>query len=418
MVGVGVFTTTGFMVAALNSAPAVLLAWLVGGLAAVCGGLSYAELGAAIPQNGGEYRLLSRVYHPAVGFIAGWIGLVVGFSAPLASYAHVFGTYLSRLVPGLPALPAGLLLIVGFSVLHAVHVQSGTRLHNVFTLGKVVLIGAFAVAALARGDWSLLTASGSDSLVQTMLSSPFAVQLVYVSFAYSGWNASAYMLGEFRDPQHDVPRVVLLGTAIVTGLYLALNAAFLAAAPAAELAAAKEDVAQVAAGSLFGPSGGWFVTLMVALGLMSTASALLLAGPRMYEAAGKDFRSLRVLTARRAGGGPIVAIALQALFAIVLLLSASFETLLSYIGVTLSLSASATVLGVYLLRRREPGLNRPYRTWGYPWTPGLFLLLEGWMVVHALWSQPVVAGWAAGTLVTGAILYRLVVRPGDASRDE
>jgi APA family basic amino acid/polyamine antiporter len=239
--------------------------------------------------------------------------------------------------------------------------------------------------------------------------SAFAVQLVYVSFSYSGWNAAAYLLGEFHNPQRDVPRVVLWGTGLVTLLYVGLNAAFLVAAPPDQLAG-RDDVARVAATHLLGPNGGKFVSLLIALGLVSTASANLLTGPRVYEAMGRQHPRLQWLSLRRAGGGPVVAIALQSVLALVMLVSASFETLMSYIGVTLSLSAATTVLGLFVLRRREPSLPRPYQVWGYPVTPLVFLVLEIWMIGHALRERPVAAAWTVGTLLCGAMLYLLVGR--------
>ncbi|MFN7771006.1 MAG: APC family permease [Planctomycetaceae bacterium] len=403
MIGVGVFTTTGSMLAALQSGPAILLAWGIGGLAAVCGALSYAELGAAIPRNGGEFQLLSRIYHPVLGFLAGWVALVVGFAAPLAFYAHVFGDYFSQLFPVHPLL-AGIGLILFFAVTHSLSVGQGVWVHSLATLLKLLLIILFVGCGFLRGDPARLFSGEGPPLAEAVWQSAFAVQLVYVSFSYSGWNAAAYLLGEFHNPQRDVPRVVLWGTGVVTLLYVALNAAFLVAAPSDQLAG-REDVARVAATHLLGPNGGKFVALLIALGLVSTASANLLTGPRVYEAMGRRHPRLAWLSLRRAGGGPFMAIVLQSVLALVMLVSASFETLMSYIGVTLSLSAATTVLGLIVLRHREPNLLRPYRVWGYPFTPLVFLVLEGWMIGHALWKLPVAAAWTLGTLIGGVVLY-------------
>lgn len=407
MIGVGVFTTTGYMVSAIPSPPAVLLAWLLGGVAALCGALTYAELGAALPRNGGEYLLLSRIYHPAVGFTAGWISLVVGFSAPLALFAMAFGTYLQAVFPEIAPVPAGLCLIFIFAVLHAFHVETGNRFHNAFTLGKVGLILLFIVAGAMRGTPSQLGAPSPHSLPQHVFSPSFAVQLVYVSFAYAGWNTAAYLAGEFRRPQRDIPRAVLIGVVVVTLLYLGLNLVFLSAAPLSELAG-QAKVGHVAATHLFGESGGRLVSLLIVAGLVSTVSANLMSGPRVYEAMGADFPRLRLLKLRRAGGGPVVAIALQAGLAATMLVTSSFGGLLAYVGVTLSLCAAVTVTGVMVLRRREPELPRPYRIWGYPWTPLMFLILEGWMIVFAVKDEPMTAVYGAITIVVGLIAYLLV----------
>ncbi|MGQ0636609.1 MAG: APC family permease [Planctomycetaceae bacterium] len=404
MIGVGVFTTTGLMAKELPSPGAILAAWLAGGVAALCGALSYAELGAALPRNGGEYRLLSHIYHPAVGFIAAFISQIVGFAAPLALFAMVFGQYLEALVPRIPAAPAGLALIALLALLHSVHVGAGHRFHDASTLGKVALILLFIFAGIARGDASRLASASQQATAALIVSPAFAVQLVYVSFSYSGWNAAAYLAAEFRRPGRDLPISLIAGTLLVVFLYLGLNAAFLVAAPLAELAG-KEEVGLIAAVHLFGDSGGKWVSLLIVVGLVSTVSANLIAGPRVLEALGHDWPVFRRLSIRRGRGGPIVAIGVQAALAAAMLVSSRFDTLLTYIGVTLSLCAAATVLGVFVLRAREPHLPRPYRTWGYPATPALFLVLEGWMVVFIVRDRPLAAIASAATVVLGLALY-------------
>ena len=409
MIGVGVFTTTGFIVAAIPSPIAVLLAWVVGGVAALCGALSYAELGAALPHNGGEYRFLSRIFHPALGFASGWASLVVGFAAPLALFSMFFGEYLNVLVPAIPPLAAGLVLIVALAGLHSMHVGTGSWLHNVFTLGKVGLLVAFIGAGLFYGDLSRLTAQTDLSVASALASPMFAVQLVYVSFAYSGWNTAAYLAGEFRRPTRDIPLAVLTGTALVAVLYLGLNIVFLASAPLVELRGQKE-VAHVAAVSLFGEGAGKLVAFLIMAGLVSAASANIMAGPRVYEAIGQEYAAFRFLAIRPARRGPFMAIILQAVLAAVMMATASFETLIKYVGVTLGLFAGATVLGVIVLRQREPGLARPYRTWGYPVTPVLFLAVEIWMIGFTVRETPMTAVVSAGTIAAGLLLY-VVVRP-------
>ena len=429
MIGVGVFTTTGFMADALGSPGAILLAWAIGGVAAFCGALAYSELGAALPRNGGEYQLLSRIYHPALGFVAGWVSLIVGFAAPLALFAMTFAKYFQRLLPIEQSTSAqqviGLSLILSLAVLHSLHVSRGSWAHNLLTIGKIGLIVGFIVAGAKFGRFDLLSAKGDQSTADALRSPLFAVQLVYVSFAYTGWNTAAYLAAEFRNPAREVPLAILLGTAIVAVLYVGLNAVFLASAPLDDLKK-HEDIAHVAATHLFGTGGGKFVSAMIALGLISTASAITMAGPRVYEAMGCDYSRLRFLKLRRAGGGPFMAIALQASLASFMLMTASFDALLRYIGVTLSLVAGLAVAGVIVLRIREPNLPRPYKTWGYPLTPLVFVALESWMIYYAarndlevigrsiregdavqiaatMIQRPVVV--SAGTLAVGLLIY-------------
>lgn len=409
MIGVGVFTTTGYMIGALKSPLAVLLAWLLGGVAALCGALSYAELGAALPKNGGEYQFLSRIYHPAVGFVSGWTSLIVGFTAPLAAFAMVFGTYLHVFAPQIDPRAAGLALIFVLAIVHSVHVESGSWMHNLLTLGKVGLVLIFIAGGVAYGDFTRLTAASEQPFGAALVSAQFPVQLVYVSFSYTGWNTAAYLAGEFRNPARDIPRSVLAGTLLVSVLYFGLNLVFLASSPAAELAG-KKEVAHVAAVSLFGARGGGAVAFLIMAGLVSAASANIIAGPRVYEAIGRDYPALGALAMRRAGGGPVIAIALQSVLAAVMLLTASFDALLTYVGVTLGLFATITVFGVVVLRRREPLLDRPYRAWGYPVTPFLLVAVEVWMIVFTYSEKPLTAAFSAATIATGLALY-LVVRP-------
>lgn len=413
MIGTGVFTTTGLLLRDLGSPGAVLLAWLAGGALALCGALSFAELAAALPRNGGEYQLLSRIYHPAVGFAAGVVSLVVGFSAPLAAAALAFGRYLSAVVPGIPPTAAAVALVVAAAAPHAAHARLGARVQVAAAALELALVAALVTAGLARGDPARLAAGGLEPL-GAMATPAFAVALVYVSFAYSGWNAAVYLAGETRDPARTVPRALLAGTAAVTVLYLALNAAFLAAAPADDLAGVVE-VGHVAAARLLGARAGTALSAVVALVLAAFASAMLMAGPRVYEQMGRDHPRLSALARRTRSGGPVVAVTLQAAAALAMILTSTFAGLLLYVGFTLSLVAGLAVLGVVVLRRREPDLPRPVRAWGYPATPLLFVGLSAWMIVHALVETPAAAWAGVATAACGLALHALLGRPRGTS---
>lgn len=416
MIGVGVFTAAGFMIGAIGNAPAVLFAWLVGGIAAYCGALAYAELGAALPHNGGEYQLLTRIYHPIVGFVAGWVSLVVGFAAPLALYAMAFGEYLQTFVPAAQPLVSGLILIAVFTVLHAVHIEAGGMFQNAFTLGKIALIVGFIALGWRHCDWSYVTGESVRPFGDAVLAPAFPAQLVYVAFAYNGWNAVQYLAGEVRRPERFVPWAVLGGTVLVALLYLGLNAVFLAAAPAAELAQAEGRVAYVAAVNLFGTEGGKFISVMIALGLVSTVSATIMTGPRGVEVMSGDYPALRFLSGRGSKGGPVFAILLQSCLAAVMMLSSTLRNLMNYVGLTLSVCTALTVFGVIILRRREPTLERPYRVWGYPVTPIVCVVLQGWMIVSAMIDNPWVALWGIGTIGVGLAIYGVVIFAGSPRR--
>lgn len=404
MVGAGVFTTTGFLVRDIPSPAAVLSAWLVGGLAALCGALAYGELSAALPRNGGEYQILSRVYHPAAGFAAGFVSFLVGFSAPIAASALAFGKYLSAAASGVSPVVAAVVLVIVLSALHGVHVTLGSSVQNVFAVAKAALILFFVGGGLLLGDLGRLGSVGAGPTLEAVISPSFAVGLIFISFAYSGWNGAVYLAGEVRQPARTLPVALFAGTAIVTVLYLGLNITFLASAPASDLSGVVE-IGHVSAVRLFGQRAGVFLSTVIALALVSAVSAMIMAGSRVYQTMGEDYPRLAFLSRRTEKGGPLTAVALQAAAAIVMVVTATFEAILTYIGVTLSVCAGLTVAGVMVLRRREPSLERPYLTWGYPFTPAVFVFLAGWMIVHGVSVKPVISLWAAGTVLAGLGLY-------------
>jgi APA family basic amino acid/polyamine antiporter len=407
MVGAGVFTTTGFLVRDIGSSSAILIGWALGGVVALCGALSYGELVASISENGGEYRLLSNIFHPAAGVVAGLVSLIAGFCAPIAASALAFGSYLQAVLPEVSPTIAAIVLIIVVGGIHSFEVKVGGLFQNVFTIAKVGLIAVFIVGGVVAGDISIMGKSTVMPLSETLLSSPFAVGLIFIAFAYSGWNAAAYLAGEVRRPTKNLPLALIAGTLIVALLYLGLNVVFLSSAPAAELAG-KVEVGHVAAVHLFGSQAGALISGLIALALVSSVSAMTMVGARVYEAMGKDFRILAIMKRKQSRGSPIGSIALQAGIAIIMVVTSSFESLLTYIGFTLSLSAALTVSGVFVLRRRQPGLTRRYKAWGYPITPLIFIVFSVWMITHALIEQPVQAIAGLITIIIGLLLYAIM----------
>jgi len=281
MIGTGVFTTSGFLLAELHSPWLVLAAWAVGGAIATLGALSYGALARRIPESGGEYLFLSRTLHPAAGYLAGWISLLIGFSAPLAAAAFAFGEYSKSWLTAWPPRVSGTLLVIAFSLLHATHVRRGAWVQNAAVLLKVVLIVAFAGYGLSRLPSPTDTTSGAFS------PATFGVSLVWISFSYSGWNAAAYIGGEVRVPERNLPRALLLGTALMTILYLALNTVFVFAAPP-EALAGKLEIGRIAGEHLGGAALAHAVAAFVALTLVSSVSAMVMAGPRVYARMATD----------------------------------------------------------------------------------------------------------------------------------
>ncbi len=404
MVGTGVFTSLGFQVADLPSAFVILCLWILGGVVALGGALSYAELAAALPRSGGEYHFLSRIFHPVLGFLAGWTSATVGFAAPIALAAIAFGTYAKGLAPGVSPLLLSLVLVWGTSAVHFAGQRRGSLFQNWFTFLKVALIVAFILAGFlvratpavsflpAQHDWRLMTGSS------------FAISLVFVMYAYSGWNASTYIVNEIRDPERNVPRSVFLGTLVVMVLYIALNAAFLRTTPMPAMAG-KVEVGLISGQHIFGAAGGEVVAALICLGLISTVSSMIWIGPRVTVAMGEDLPGLALLAIKTRNGTPRVALAAQAVITTVLLLSGKFEDVLVYIQMALILFSALTVLGVIVLRVREPDLPRPYRTWGYPVTPVLFLIVSGIMIFYIVQSKPWESLAGLGTVLAGLVVY-------------
>ena len=394
MVGTGVFTTSGLLLADLGRPDRVLLVWLLGGLLATCGALSYGALARHMPESGGEYLFLSRTLHPAAGNIAGWVSLLVGFSAPLAAAAYGFGEYLKHWFPALaPQWPATALL-AGVALIHGGDARTGAAVQNFTVALKVLLMLGLIACALPRLPELPPPPPPRGGAAD------LALGLVWASFSYSGWNAAVYVAGEVRDPSRNLPRALLLGTAAVTLLYLALNAALLQAAPAAQLAG-KIEVARVAALSLGGPAWADAVSLLVALALGTTASAMMMAGPRVYLRMAQDGYLPAWLA--QDSGTPRAAVALQWGLALLMLWTAAFSSLLTYIGFTLSLSSGAAVIGLMRLKLRD-GQALPVAGW--PWVPALFLLGVGWMALATILRQPLESLWGLATCGIGWVSWR------------
>ncbi len=409
MVGMGIFTSLGYQVGALPSGFVIMTLWFLGGICALCGGLAYAELAAALPRSGGEYHFLSEIFHPAVGFMAGWISATVGFAAPIAAAAMTFGEYGHHAQPSISSLALSLAIVWICSAVHFSGTRRGSAFQNVFTVLKVLTILAFIVAGLFSHEVqpiSFLPAIGDGKLI---CGSAFAVSLVYVMYAYTGWNASTYIVSEIRDPQRNVLRSVLIATLAVVGLYLGANAIFLHTTPMSDMAQAaaanKPNVASLAAAHIFGQTGGRAMDAFICLSLISHISSMIWIGPRVSVAIGEDMPALHVLAKRTRSGIPRVALVVQLLIVNVIIFTATFESIVVEMGLVLTLCSFLTVLGVIVLRIRRPNLPRPYKTWGYPITPIIFLAVSFWMMIHILRSNPRESLVGLGVALIGLAVY-------------
>jgi APA family basic amino acid/polyamine antiporter len=413
MVGTGVFTSLGFQVLGIHSVFALLLLWIIGGIAAACGALAYGELGAAMPRSGGEYHYLSRIFHPAIGFLSGWVSATVGFAAPTALAAMAMGDYASRVFTGLHPTGVAIGVVVLLTIVHGSDARLGSRFQVVFTSVKVTLILFFIAAGLIIGGVaghhiSVLPGSGT---LREIFSRDFAISLFFVSYAYSGWNASAYIAGEIDRPQRNLPRSLLQGTLGVTALYVLLNYVFLYTTPMDQLAG-KLEVGYIAATNIFGTTGGKMMGLVIALLLVSSVSSMIMAGPRVTQAMGQDLHLLRGLARTNRRGVPAAAIAVQSAITLLLIFTSTFESVITYTGFTLNLFTMMTVAGVIVLRIRQPELPRPSKMWGYPYTAIVFLLIGLWILIYGLVYKPTESLAGLGTVLTGLIVYGLGKKQG------
>jgi APA family basic amino acid/polyamine antiporter len=411
MVGTGVFTVTGELLVPLRSPALVLAAWAISGVLALCGAAVYAELGTMMPRVGGEYVYLSRAFGEATGFMSGWVSLIVGFAAPTAVGAIGFASYVHAVAPALPQTAVAVALIVAVTAVHMVDVRFGAGMQAGLAGLVVAVIVLFVAAALATGRLAganlaaAVPAAGAGGGVGAgAVAGAFAVGLVQVSYAYSGWNGAAYVAGEVRDPARALPRALVLGTGLVTLLYLVLNVVFLCAVPPVALAG-QINVAHIAAGALFGPRGAQLVSSLVALTAAGFVSAMMMSGPRVAVAMGEDGVFFRALGRLNRRGAPTLAVGVQGALAIVAVLTAAFERLLVYVGFTLTLNAAAAVLAAFVLRWREPASERPHRALGWPFSGVLFLAMSAFMIVLAVRERPIESAAALATLVVGGLAY-------------
>jgi APA family basic amino acid/polyamine antiporter len=409
MVGSGVFTTLGFQVAEIRSTFAIMMVWLVGGVIALCGAFTYGELGAALPRSGGEYHLLRRVYTPALGFLSGWVSATVGFAGPSALAAMALASYTATFIPGIPEnhLAAG--VVLGFSLIHASSLQVGTTFQNLLTVLKVCLILGFVGAAFTVDQVQGITLWPQAGDVGLITGPAFAIALIFVAYAYTGWNAAIYVAGEIKQPSRTLPRSLLLGTLTVTALYALLNYVFLRTVPMDELAG-QIEVGFLAGVQIFGEAGGQVTAAIIAGLLASTVSAYVFLGPRILMVMGEDMPALTWLSVKSQRGLPVNAFVFQTLVTLAFIYTSTFDQVMLYASILLIANSTLAVAGVYVLRINEPNLPRPYRTWGYPVTPAVFLAVNIWTLMYVLRTRTFESFVGLVILGVGLALYAAVQR--------
>jgi APA family basic amino acid/polyamine antiporter len=414
VVGTGIFTTTGFMARDVGNPWLILALWGGGALLALTGAMCYSELGAAFPFVGGDYVYLREAYHPFVAFLSGWASFTVGFGAAIAAGAMGFASYVLPLVP--PSVDSAfqdkgvaLVLIWSLTAVHAAGVGPGGLLQQILTILKIgaiafLVVGAFTVG---QGDWQHFSAAPHDASATL---GTFVVSFIFVTYAYSGWNAAGYIAGEILDPTRSIPRTMIGGTLLVGALYLVLNLVYFYALPLQALGEPPlMPVAEKAAVAMFGPLAAHFVTIMLCISIAGAVSAMVWTGPRVYYAMGLDGLLPTFFSdMQNQAGAPVRSIFLQSAWVTLLVLSGTFEQLVIYSGMIITMFTALTVGAVLILRKRRPQLPRPFHVPLYPLLPMFYILVSVMIMIVLCLEKPVEAFLAFLTLCGGIPLYFLM----------
>jgi basic amino acid/polyamine antiporter, APA family len=424
MVGVGVLTASGQMVDRIGSNALMLGLWAVGGLVALCGALSLSELAAMLPRSGGDYVFLREAYGERMGFLAGWSSVLLGFAAPIAATSRAAADYLiapfkltATVVPW-AAVGLATACVVGFATIHATTRRRTARAQGLVTLTEVLILVAFVVAGLVAGRSNWRNLADLPTTIDGPLASKLLFSLLLVSYGYIGWNAAAYLAGEVADAPRRLPAAILLGTLGVIALYLGINLVYALALPAAEVHAIREiegsaaidPIAERAARALFGRVWSTPFALATGLILLANTSAYLLTGPRVLLAMARAGHFPAVasrLTDRH--GLPAVATVILATLALLMLWTSSFDAILVFSAVGLSLTSLLAVAAVYVLRYRRPDLPRPFRVPGYPVVPGIYLVGTTTVLVATFLEKPEISALSAASLLAAFPAYQLWV---------
>lgn len=415
MVGTGVFTSLGFQLMTLQSGFALIMLWVVGGVVAMCGALSYAELGAALPRSGGEYNFLGRIYHPGAGFVSGWVSSTIGFSAPVALAAMTFGAYTtSSILPEASesarawterGLAVALILIL--TVIHTRQRETSGVFQSLFTVIKIVVIIGISLAALILvSDYQPISLLPRPGDAAALTSGAFAVSLIWVSYAYTGWNVATYLTEELEHPQRSLPWVLFVGAFGVMLLYILLNAVFLLTTPMEKMVGELE-VGVIAARHVFGQAGAVFTGAVLGVLLVSTVSAMTIAGPRVLQMIGQDIHVFRALAKTNQDGVPTTAVMVQSGLALLFVATATFDQVLIFASFTLALNSLLAVGGLFVLRFRDPDLDRPFRVPVFPLVPLIYLALTIWTLIYVAIERTQEVTGSLALIGMGVVIYLL-----------
>ena len=415
MVGVGVFTSLGFQLFDLHDYRSLILIWFVGGILALLGSFCYSELSASFPKSGGEYHFLRLSFGNHIGFLSGWTSAILGFAAPIAAAAHAFAKYFTNVVDtDLNPLFISSILILLITLIHLFSISVGSRFQVYFTIGKILLLIFFIIAGLYLTPKGIPLAdiNGTPLLgnVYTdLLGKGFWIGLIYVSYAYSGWNASAYMIDDIKNPTKNVPRSIISGTVVVLFLYTLVNYVFLKSSPADQLRG-QEDVAYIAADHIFGKGGALIISSLISFFLISTISSMIIVGPRVIKRISDDYHSFKFFAPNSKNNIPQRALLLQSSVALLILLTSSFDFIVTSIGFVLSIFTTLTAAGSVIMRIKQPHCERPVKMPLFPLPALIYCFFNIWIIYFTLVNRPFHALSGLIFLLIGSLIYFLFVR--------
>ncbi|MEM9848176.1 MAG: amino acid permease [Bacteroidota bacterium] len=405
MIGSGVFTSLGFQLADITNTWSIVILWTLGGILGLFGAFTYAELGTHFKESGGDYIFLSRIFHPFVGYLYAWTSLIVGFSGPIAISALAMTSYLSPINATFFTDWFGIGIILLVTGVHSISVGQSGRFQDYSTLLKV----AFVLALIGLGFYFVPIESTALSFNNTwkseILLPGFAVSLIYVSYAYTGWNSAAYITDEIEDPKRSLPKALILATIFVTILYVLLQLVFLRHASVGDLAG-KIEVATISFSNVFGETGGYWVSIFIGLQLVATISGYLWVGSRISYAMAKENPLWKPIATKNKHGIPTRALWLQAAISILLTLTGTFEQVLLYASFALQLMGTLTIAALLWLKRESDTYHSP----GRPWFQIIYILFSIWVLGFMLKEQPKESLIGLGLVFVGGISFFLQPR--------
>jgi len=399
MIGTGVFTSLGYQVAFLNNTITILLLWALGGLLALFGTFCYAELGNYYKESGGDYIFLSRAFHPILGYLTSWISLVVGFSAPVSLAALAMSKYLQIFGWDLGS-GFAIWVIVLVAISQSISLKSSSNFQNIFTVIKVLFVLGLIILGLSMATQGTSSLRWDGSWISEIQHPSFAFSLVFVSFAYTGWNSASYIVSEIKNPKKNLSKALILGTLFVSTVYILLNFVFLKHASIAVLSN-QEDVASIAAQNFLGSTGAKWVCFFISAQLIATISGYLWIGSRVCFATSKEHKLWSFMNKSR-NETPYIAVWVQTLIAILIIASGGFAQIFIYASFVLQFISVIAIAAVF----RIPAKKRLLFKGNYFYIfPVIYIVFGVYICVFTFIQHPVESLLGLSTILTGLILY-------------